>query len=76
MNKTKKKEEKKRQAGHLEKFTSRKFLIALVGVVLFLLRTFDVNIPDEVLYPVLAYILGEAGVDIAKVLSEKKRDVS
>lgn len=54
-------------------FGSKKFLAALAGVVAVVLADVGMPIPEETIYPVVAYIVGQGIADHGKE-REKVRD--
>lgn len=63
----------------LEKFRSRKFLIALAGVVIFILNDvlglhFDVQTVSGIVGSIIAYIVGEGIVDKGRATAEIKAE--
>lgn len=63
----------------LEKFKSRKFLIALAGVVIFVLNDvlglhFDVQTVSGIVGSIIAYIVGEGIVDKGRATAEIKAE--
>lgn len=57
----------------LAKLASRKFLLALLGVILtFTAEALGMEIPWEAVSVIVAYIFGEAGVDAMRTIRQRQ----
>ena len=46
--------------------TSKKAIFALVGVAVIVFRELGLNLPQETVYPIMAYIVGQGVADVGK----------
>lgn len=56
----------------LKKLFSRKFFIAIAGIAAAVFT--DKGISPEVIYSLIAYIIGQSAVDIAEQIREPKKE--